>query len=85
MGVLLAFAVGYVVGARAGAQDFDDVVRAVQELRDSEEFRSLGGVLRSHLSHALRSSTELLERAEMPESGLATDLVERVRLLTRKG
>ncbi len=43
MGVLLAFAVGYVVGARAGAQDFDDVVRAVQELRDSEEFRSLGG------------------------------------------
>jgi len=85
MGVLLAFLVGYVIGARAGAQDFDDVVRAVEELRDSEEVRDLLKVLRSHAAHTLRSTAELLENGASPDSDLASDLVDRVRLLMRRG
>ena len=38
MGILLAFAAGYVLGARGGSEDFDDVVQAVQAIRQSEEF-----------------------------------------------
>lgn len=81
MGVLLAWAVGYVIGARAGSAEFDDVVRALQELLDSEEMRGLWSALRVHLAHVLRSTADLLEREEIPSPGAASDLVERVRLL----
>ncbi|GAC1315948.1 MAG: hypothetical protein NVSMB12_12260 [Acidimicrobiales bacterium] len=84
MGILLAFAVGYVVGARAGAQDFDDVVRAVEELRHSEEVRDLWAVLRTHAAHTLRTTADMLESGRTPGADVATDLVDRVRLLMRR-
>jgi hypothetical protein len=82
MGVLLAWAVGYVVGAKGGAQDFDDVVQAVKELRDSDEARQLWSVLRSHLGNVLRSAANMLEEVAGPQP--AGDLVDRVRLLMKK-
>ena len=82
MGVLLAWAVGYVVGAKGGAQEFDDVVRALKELRDSDEVRELLSVLRSHVAHILRSTADMLE--EVPGSQPAGDLVDRVRLMIKK-
>ena len=41
MVVLLAFAAGYIVGAAAGSQDFDDVVDAVKAIGRSDEFHDL--------------------------------------------
>lgn len=82
MGILLAWAIGYVVGAKGGAQDFDDVVQAVKELRDSDEARQLWSVLRSHLGKVLRSASDMLEDVAGPQP--AGDLVDRVRLLMKK-
>ena len=82
MGVLLAWALGYVVGAKGGAQDFDDVVQAVKELRDSDEVRQLWSVLRSHLGNVLRSAANMLEEVAGPQP--AGDLVDRVRLMMKK-
>ncbi len=85
MGVLLAWALGYVVGARSGVHDFDDVARALKELRESDEARDLWSVVRSHAAHALRSAAEMLEQPEPPGAQMATDLVERVKLMMRRG
>lgn len=83
MGVLMAFAVGYVVGARAGSRDFDDVVAALRSVRDSDEFTDLIAAMRAHLGHTLREIGELLESpgAEVPD---VSDLVDRVKRLARR-
>jgi hypothetical protein len=83
MGILLAWAVGYVVGAKGGTRNFDDVVQAVKELRESDEVGELLTVLRSHLAHVLRSTADMLE--EVPGSQPAGDLVDRVRQLVKRG
>lgn len=84
MGVLLAWAMGYVVGARSGVHDFDDVRRALKELRDSDEARDLWSVIRGHIAHALKSAAALMEQAEPPSVEMANDLVERVKLIMRR-
>jgi hypothetical protein len=85
MGILFAFAVGYVVGARAGSDDFDEIVEALQAIRRSEEFSDLVRALRSHAAHTLRAVAALLERTGDPDDELASvtteDLVERVKNL----
>lgn len=48
MGTLFGFIVGYVLGARAGSQKFDEVVAAAKEVRNSEEFMALLDVVRLH-------------------------------------
>ena len=54
MGILMAFAVGYAVGARAGSRGYDELVASAKAVRDSEEFRGLVSALRSHAGHVLR-------------------------------
>jgi hypothetical protein len=83
MGILFAWAVGYVVGARSGVRDFDDVVQAVKEVRDSEEVRDLLAVLRSHAAHILHSTAQFLEQAPAPDPNPdgQNDLLDRVRRL----
>ena len=80
MGLLLAFAVGYVVGARAGSDDFDEVVQALQSIRESEEFHDLLRVLRSHAGHTLRGLADVVDGTK-PSSINTQDLVERVKRL----
>ena len=80
MKVLLALAAGYVLGARAGKREFDDLVSALQALRSSDEMQELLTALRSHASHSLRELADVLEGNR--ELELSTDdLVERVRSL----
>jgi uncharacterized protein YaaR (DUF327 family) len=85
MGILIAFAAGYVFGARAGSQDFDDVVQALQAIRESEEFHDLLSSLRSHAAHSLRELASMLEQANTDGRALSSvstqDLVERVKSL----
>jgi hypothetical protein len=83
VGVLLAFAVGYVIGARAGSQDFDDVVHAVKEIRGSEEFNGFLSALRSHLSHTLRDVANVIDETQV-ESVNSQDLVDHVKQLIRR-
>ena len=85
MVVLLAFAAGYIVGARAGSQDFDEVVDAVKALGRSDEFHDLLNSVRAHAAHTLREVAAQLDRANAEGAGLPTvstqDLVDRVKNL----
>jgi hypothetical protein len=82
MGVLLALAVGYAIGAKAGAEGYEEVVQSLKAIRDSEEFTALLSALRSHASHVLKEVADVVATdGELPAVG---DLVERVRAMARQ-
>jgi hypothetical protein len=54
MGTLFGFAVGYILGARAGESGYDEVVRSVRAIRQSEEFRGFVSAMKDHGRHILR-------------------------------
>ncbi len=83
MGMLLVFATGYVMGSRAAGETLDEVVEAMQAIRESDEFNGLVKALRSHAAHSLRGLASMVERARESndEPGAPTDLVDRVRLI----
>ena len=60
MGTLFGFAVGYVIGARAGSEGFDDLLRALSAIRESEEYRGFVTSLRAHVMHTLRDVNQRL-------------------------
>lgn len=82
--MLFALAAGYVLGAKAGSRDFDQLFDSVRAIRDSEEFNDFLAVLRSHASHTLRELADMLERVG-PETLTNNDLVERVKQLAVRG
>jgi hypothetical protein len=79
MGVFVALAVGYFVGARAGSKDLDQVTQALKALSASEEFADVVSAVRSHVGHTLRELAVMIEGA--PDEPNANDLVDRVRHL----
>ena len=79
MTVVLAFAAGCVVGAKAGAQDFRDVTRSLNAIRQSDEFHDLLTALRSHAGQTLRHLADALEQNDGPAALSNDDLVTRVR------
>ena len=79
MSVVLAFAAGWVVGAKAGAQDFRDVTQSLNAIRQSEEFHDLLAALRSHAGQTLRHLADVLEQTDRPAALTNDDLVARVR------
>jgi hypothetical protein len=84
MGLLVAFAVGYVIGARGGNEGFDEVVRATAAIRDSDEFRGLTEAVRAHAAHTFRELAARLDEAPDPEGeDQEGDLLAQVRRLTR--
>lgn len=73
MGLLLAFAVGYAIGARAGEQGYGEVVDALKAVRESEEFQSLLAAGRTHVGAVL---SELGARLSDDDGeGLSVDAV----------
>lgn len=87
MGLVLVFAAGYVMGARAGGETLDEVVDAVHAIRESEEYHDFVKALRSHAAHSLRGLASMIEKGRDhsanttsgdPASG---DLLDRVRLI----
>jgi hypothetical protein len=83
MGLLLAFAAGCFLGARAGREDLGDVKRSLQALRSSDEFRDLVAALRSHAGQTLRHLADGLEGTGTlgVDDMTPEDLVARVRNL----
>ena len=61
MGLLLVFAAGYVMGARAGGESLDEVIDAVHAIRESDEFHDLVSALRTHAADSLRGLATMLE------------------------
>jgi hypothetical protein len=82
MKVLMALVGGYLIGARAGSRDFDQLTKSFRAVVESEEFDDLVRAVRTHAGHTLR------ELADVLDSGgdlLPThDLVERVRQLAAR-
>ena len=78
MGALLAFTVGYVVGARAGTEGLEEVMASIRTLRDSEEFEALVSAMRSYLSHTLQELGGLVA-PESQRPHTVTDLLSRLR------
>lgn len=78
MGILLAFAVGYVVGARSGAEGYREVVDSLKAVRDSEEFHAFLRAMRSHASFTLQDlGVRLGDGADQPLT--MQDVLDRVR------
>lgn len=80
MGIFVAFAVGYVLGARTGSRDLDQLREAIAALRESDEFADLVSAARSHASHTLHEIANMVERGDTPDID-TDDLVGRVRQL----
>jgi hypothetical protein len=80
MGVVLAFVVGYLVGARAGQQGFDDLATSARAVRESEEFRALLGAARSHLSSTFGELSRLVSEEGRPSASVE-GVLGRVRRL----
>ena len=70
MGTLFGFAVGYILGARAGQDGFDEVVRSVRAIRESEEFRGFVSAMKDHGRHVLR---EVTGRVAGPDPSMAAN------------
>lgn len=49
MGTLLGFALGFYLGTKAGPNGIDDLTKAWQTIRESEEFQALSATARSTL------------------------------------
>lgn len=83
MGLLLVFAAGYVMGARAGGESLDEVVDAVHAIRQSDEFHDFVKALRSHAAQSLLGLATMMEEGREPStaSGDTGDLLDRFRLI----
>lgn len=83
MGLLLVFAAGYVMGARAGGESLDEVVDAVNAIRESDEFHDFVKALRSHAAQSLHGLATMMEKGREPSTatGDGGDLLDRVRLI----
>jgi len=80
MGIILAFAFGYVVGANSGQEGYQEVLDALRAVQRSEEFRGLVDATRSHLSASLHQLADLVD--DKPHDDVTpARLLERVRTL----
>jgi hypothetical protein len=77
MQILLSFLIGYFVGAKAGSDQFDEVVASARAVADSDEFHSLLQSVRTHAAATLHSLGDLLD--ETPEASTSDGVVARVR------
>ncbi|MDX6288188.1 MAG: hypothetical protein QOG53_3673 [Frankiales bacterium] len=81
MGVLLAFFIGWAIGARGGKEGFDEVVVAANDVLRSEEFAMLKAASRTHGVFALR---QLVEWLETPKVSGVEDVLARARRLVQR-
>ncbi len=63
MGLILAFIVGYFIGARDGSEGLDEVIEAAKAVASSQEFEDLVLVARAHASHVLQEVGRRLDPA----------------------
>ena len=81
MRVLVALAVGYAVGARAGNKDLDQVTKSFRAILESEEFADFTVAVRSQVGHALRGLAAMVDGPASEVDVETSDLVEQVRHL----
>jgi hypothetical protein len=84
MNTLLAIAIGYVVGAKTGGKDLDELARSLQALCQTDEFSDVVSAARAQLASTLEELASMVGgQADAPE--VPGDLVARVRHLVGDG
>ena len=68
MEILLAFFIGYAVGAKAGSESLNEVLAAAREVRQTDEFAGLVDALRSHVAATLHLLADALSKQPEPTS-----------------
>ncbi len=63
MKLLLGFALGYVIGAKAGSAGFDRVEVAVRDLRESDEYHRVVDAVRTHAKETVQVMNHRLRQA----------------------
>jgi hypothetical protein len=81
MGMFVALVVGYVIGARAGSKDLDQLTTSLKALRESDEFADVVSAVRAHVGHTLRELASSVDGGAPAPEEPAGDLVERVKLI----
>jgi hypothetical protein len=85
MVAFLALVAGYVMGAKVGSRDLDQVASSLKRMAESEEFADVVTAVRSHVGHTLRELGAMLDGESEPSEETG-DLVEQVRhLFARDG
>lgn len=82
MEMLLAFAVGFVLGDSGGSRDRTDVVDSFGAIMDSEEMAAFVMVARAQVGRTLREVADMFDGGGQ-ETLTPPDLVDRVRELVK--
>ena len=80
MNILVALAVGYVVGAKTGGKDLDQLGRSLKALCETDEFSDVVAAGRAQLASTLRGLASIVDGERLPPAATG-DLLARVRLL----
>lgn len=80
MGTVLAVVAAYLIGAKTGSENLDEVVRSLNAIRESDEFKGLMKAMRAHAAVTLRQVAGMLDGAPSA-GGDSGDLVDRVMKL----
>ena len=80
MNILIPLAVGYVVGAKTGGKDLDQLGRSLKALCDTDEFADVVSAARVQMATTLRELASIVD-GKRPSDATAGDLVARVRHL----
>lgn len=83
MEMLLAFAVGFVLGGQGGSRDRHDMADSFGAIRDSEEVAAFVLVAKSQVGRTLREVANMVD-GNGPEAVATPDLVDRVRALVQR-
>ena len=80
MKMLVALAAGYLLGAKTGGKDLDQLGRSLKALSETEEFGDVVSAARTHVGSTLRELAAIID-GDHPIPDLGGDLVARVRNL----
>ena len=85
MVAFLALVVGYVMGAKVGSRDLDQVASSLKRLAESEEFADVVTAVRSHLGHTLRELGAMVDGESEPTEETRRPRRPRPAPLRRRG
>jgi hypothetical protein len=80
MGVFFGLIVGYLLGARTGGKDLEQLSESVKALAGTDEFADVVSAARSQVGHTLRELAAIVDGHDGAASDdPSLDLVDRVR------
>jgi hypothetical protein len=82
--ILLALVVGYLVGAKTGGKDLDQLSGSLKALCETDEFSDVVSAARAQVASTLREVASVVD-GDRRTAPAGTDLVDRVKSLVGQG